>query len=152
MSDVAIQGYIQTLIQANAAFSDADVSLGNFRSLDRGSPPYAVVLPGEIISGERAGDWAQVTLIWEHSVEVFHRFLDDSFADFCAARQTVVDIIGRNPTLGGNSEIIGAYVSAAPVLGYLYSSDGGDIPAFVIGYVTVRTVEQVSYAGVGEFA
>lgn len=151
MSDVAIQEYIQDLIQSDASFGDADVTLGNFRVLDAGSPPYAIILPGEIISAERKGDWGQVDIIWEHPVEVFDRFLDDSYADFCAARQTVVDLIGRSPTLGGYSEIINSYVSGAPALRYLYQEEGDD-PTFVFGTVRIRTVEQVSYAGSGEFA
>jgi len=150
MSDVLIQGYIQTLIRAHASFADADVSLGNFRILDRGSSPYAVVLPGRIVSGARSGDWAQVQLVWEHPVEIFERFLMDSYADFCAARQAVVDVIGKNPTLGGHAEISNSYISAGAALAYLYR-DNGDVPTFVLGALTIRTVEEVSYAGAGEF-
>ena len=151
MSDAAIQGYIQDLIQADSNFADDDVTLGDFRVLDRGSAPYAVVLPGEIVSAKRSGDWSQVRFVWEHTVEVFERFIDDSYADFSTARQAVVDVIGENPTLGGQSEISSAYVSAATDALYLYSEDGGDVPQFVFSRVTVRCVEDVNYDGEGEF-
>jgi hypothetical protein len=152
MSDSAIQGYIQGLIQADSNFDDADVTLGDFRVLDRGSAPYAVVLPGEIISAERSGDWSQVAFVWEHTVEVFERFIDDSYADFSTARQAVLDAIGENPTLGGQSEISQAHISGGTKPLYLYSDDGGDVPQFVFSRVTVRCVEEVVYDGSGEFA
>jgi len=151
MGDSAIQGYIQDLIQGDSNFDDDGVTLGNFRVLDRGSPPYAVVLPGRIVAGTRSGDWSQVQLIWEHPVEVFARFLDD-YSDFTSARQAVVDVIGKNPTLGGNSEISNAHVSGATEAKYLYPAEGADVPTFVLSRVTVRVVEEVQYAGSGEFS
>ena len=152
MSDTAIQGYIQTLIQADSAFSASDVTLGDFKILDRGSAPYAVVLPGRIVSAARSGDWAQVTFVWEHTVEVFERFKGDSYAPFSAARQAVVDVLGANPTLGGNSEISNAYVSDATRPLYLYMAGTTEHPTFVFSRVTVRSTEEISYAGAGEFA
>jgi len=152
VSDSAIQGYIQDLIQADDNFDDADVTLGDFRVLDRGSPPYAVVLPGAIVSGERSGDWSQVQLIWEHDVEVFERFLGDDYTDFVTARQAVVDVIGQNPTLGGQSGISNAHVALASRSKYLYPEGGADVPTFVFSTVTVRTVEEIVYDGSGEFA
>lgn len=152
MSDAAIQGYIQTLIRTTTIFSRPDVTLGDFRVLDRGSAPYAVVLPGRIVSAERSGDWAQVRVIWEHTVEVFERFTGDSYAAFSAARQAAIDAIGQNPTLGGQSEISNAYVGDATAPLYLYRDAGDDHPTFVFSRVTVRSTEEVSYAGSGEFA
>lgn len=152
MSDSAIQGYIQTLIRSTATFARADVSLGDFKILDRGSDPYAVVLPGRIVAAERSGDWAQITFIWEHTVEVFARFVGDSYTSFNAARQAVIDAIGASPTLGGNSEISDAYVSDATAPLYLYQQGSRDHPLFVFSRVTVRSTEEVSYAGSGEFA
>jgi len=152
MGDAAIQGYIQTLIRADSNFGTDDVTLGDFRVLDRGSSPYAVVLPGRIVSGQRSGDWSQVQVVWEHPVEVFERFLGDDYADFTTARQAVVDAIGENPTLGGNSEISGAHVSGASDVRYLYPAEGADVPTFVFSRVTVRSVEEVTHDGGGEFA
>jgi len=152
MSDAAIQGYIQTLIRTTTIFSRPDVTLGDFRVLDRGSAPYAVVLPGRIVSAERSGDWAQVRFIWEHTVEVFEQFSGDSYAAFSAARQAAVDAIGQNPTLGGQSEISNAYVGDATKPLYLYRDAADDHPTFVFSRVMVRSTEEVSYAGSGEFA
>lgn len=152
MSDSAIQGYIQGLLQAETTFADADVTLGDFRVLDRGSPPYAVVLPGRIVSARRSGDWSQVQYVWEHEVDVFERFLDDDYADFVTARQTVVDVVGRNPTLGGHAELSGVFVSASTEPLYLYAEGGGELPQFVFSRVTVRSVEEVIYDQAGEFS
>jgi hypothetical protein len=152
VSDLSIQGYIQALIQADALFDAADVTKGDFLVLDRGSAPYAVVLPGRIVSAERSGDWGQVTVVWEHSVEVFEDFDGSDYGDFTSARQAVLDAVGENPTLGGNAEISKAHVSDGTEPRYLYSEDGGDVPVFVFSRVTVRCVEEVSYAGSGEFA
>jgi hypothetical protein len=151
MGDAAIQGYIQDLIQADSNFDDADVTLGDFRVLDRGSAPYAVILPGRIVSGARSGDWSQVRFVWEFPVEVYEDFIDDSYADFSTARQAVVDAIGKHPTLNGQTEIVDAYVSEAGLPQYVYGGDGGDVPQFVFSRVTVRVVEDVSYDGSGEF-
>jgi len=152
MSDATIQGYIQTLIRATVVFSRPDVTLGDFRVLDRGSAPYAVVLPGRIAGAERSGDWAQVRFVWEHTVEVFERFTGDSYAAFSAARQAVVDAIGQNPSLGGQSEISNAIVGDATAPLYLYRDAGDDNPTFVLSRLAIRSTEDVSYAGSGEFA
>ena len=151
MGDSTIQGYIQTLIQADSSFADADVTLGDFRVLDSGGPPYAVILPGAIVEARRSGDWSQVQFFWEHEVDVFERFLGDSYTSFVTARQTVVDIIARNPTLGGNAGISNTLVTRATAPLYVYPEGGGDVPTFVLSRLTVRTVEEVLYAGSGEF-
>ena len=152
MGDSTIQGYIQTLIQADSSFADADVTLGDFRVLDSGGPPYAVILPGAIVEARRSGDWSQVQFFWEHEVDVFERFLGDSYTSFVTARQTVVDIIARNPTLGGNAGISNTLVTRATAPLYVYPEAGADVPTFVLSKLTVRTVEEVLYAGAGEFA
>lgn len=152
MSDSAIQGYIQALIQADSRFSDADVTLGDFRVLDSGSPPYAVVLPGSIVEARRSGDWSQVQFVWEHTVEIFERFLGDDYTDFVTARQAVVDVLDANPTLGGQNGISNALVARATAPLYLYPEGGADVPTFVFSRLTVRTVEEVLYSGSGEFA
>jgi len=152
VSDSTIQGYIQSLLQADDSFASADVTLGDFRVLDSGSPPYAVILPGAIVDARRSGDWSQVTFFWEHELHVFERFLGDSYTSFVTARQTVVDIIARNPTLGGNAGISNALVTRATSPLYVYPTEGADVPTFVLSRLTVRTVEEVLYSGSGEFA
>jgi len=152
MGDAAIQGYLQGLLQATTTFDAADVTLGDFRVLDRGGTgSKAVILPGRIVSGARSGDWSQVQLVWEHTIELFERFIDDSYSDFVSARQVAVDVIGGNPTLGGHSEITGAHVGSATEPLYLYAEGGREVPQFVFSRVVVRSVEEVLYAGTGEF-
>jgi hypothetical protein len=153
MSDAAIQGYIQDLLQAEALFANANVTLGDYRVLDSGSSPYAVILPGRIVQARRAGDWSQVQFVWEHTIDVVARFLGDDYSDLTTARQTVVDAINENPTLGGKSGITGSHVSAATEPRYIRPKGQPDaLPTFTFSRVTVRTVEDVLYAGGGEFA
>ena len=151
MSDSAIQGYIQDLIQADSNFGDDDVTLGDYLVLSGHSAPYSVILPGRIVSAARSGDWAQVNVVWEHTIEVFEQFVNDSYSDFTTARQAVVDAIGENPTLGGQSEISNAYVREATPPRYLYMQGTTERPSYVFSRLTVRSTEEVSHAGSGEF-
>jgi len=153
MSDSAIQGYIQTLIQAVTGFDDDDVTKGDPRVIDSGSPPYAIVWPGTIFEASRSGDWSQVQITWRHAVHVVERLLDDDYGDFCTYRQGVIDAIGQNPTLGGNSEIVNTLVVEAS-LEFVRARDASpDAPAqFVMSDLTVETTERITYDGDGEFA
>lgn len=150
MGDAAIQGRLQTLLQALALFDDEDVTKGDFKVLDRGSPPYAVILPGPF-RAERAGDWSQVTYVWIHYIEVFERFLDDDYTDFTTARQAVIDQINKNPTLNGLTGVVHALADRGDDLRYLYPEGGADVPQFVFERIAVTTVEEVVYDGGGEF-
>lgn len=153
MSDVAIQGYIEDLIEAISGFDEGDVTRGDPRVLDSGSPPYAIIWPGTIVEAMRSGDWSQVRVTWQHSVHIVERLLGDDYADFCAARQDVIDAIGQNPTLGGNSEIVNALVVGATLDFVRHRDSPPDAPAqFALSDLTVQTVERVTYDGSGEFA
>lgn len=153
MSDVAIQGYIQDLVQAITGFDDDDVTLGDPKVIDSGSPPYAIVWPGTVHAAGRSGDWSQVQIVWRHPVHVVERLLDDDYADFCGYRQDVIDAIGQNPTLGGNSEIVNTLVIAASLDFVRHRDSPPDAPPqFVLSELVVETIEKITYDGSGEFA
>lgn len=150
--DATIQAAIQDLIQSSSSFADADVSLGDYRILGSGSAPYAIILPGQF-RAERAGDWSQVQFIWEHPVEIWHRFAGDDYENVVTARTTVVDLLNTYPTLNSTSGISNSYVVESTEALFLYQRGQvrDSLPAFVGFRLTVRTVEERLYSGSGEF-
>jgi len=151
--DATIQAAIQDLIQAHASFADADVTLGDYRVLGRGSSPYAVIRPGSFRSS-RPGDWSQVQFIWEHPVEVWARFTGDDYSTITTARQAVVDQLDAYPTLNSTSGISLSTVRTSSEALYLWNRGQARdaLPAFVGFRLTVETVEERLYAGSGEFS
>lgn len=152
MSDSTIQGAIQDLIQALATFDDADVTLGDFRVLGSGSPPYAIILPGSF-RGARSGDWSQVQFVWRHSVEVWERFAGDDYSAMVTARANVVAQLQAYPTLNGLAGVsLSTVVEAGEPLFLWQRGQARDsVPSFVGSRLVVETVEEVLYAGSGEF-
>lgn len=153
MGDATIQAAIQTLVQALGTFADADVTLGDYKVLGRGSSPYAIVLPGPF-RGDRPGDWGQVRYIWTHYVEVWERFTGDSYSAITTARQNVVDQLNKYPTLDGASGVKLATATASGDTMFLWQrgQTRAVLPTFVGFRVTLTTVEEVNYDGTGEFA
>jgi len=153
MSDSAIQGAIQGAIQALSTFDEADVTLGDFRVLGSGSPPYAVILPGSFRGG-RPGDWSQVQFVWRHPVEVWERFTGDDYSALVTARENVVAQLQAYPTLGGLAGVsLSTVVEAGePIFLYQRGQTQDSLPAFVGSRLVVETVEEVLYDGSGEFA
>ena len=78
MSNATIRAKLQTLLRALTAFDAADVTLGDFRVLDRGSAPYAVIYPGGFEILERRDDGRVSLIAWRNYLEVFEDFVDDS--------------------------------------------------------------------------
>jgi len=153
MSDATIQAAIQTLIQALNRFEDAEVTLGDFRILGSGSPPYAVILPGSF-EADRPGDWGRVRFVWRHPVEVWHRFLGDDYASAMRARQDVMEQLQRYPTLNGTAGVSLSTVTASsePIFLWQRGAVRESMPQMVGFRLTVTTVEDTHYAGYGEFA
>jgi len=152
MGDAAIQGRIQTLIQGLTTFADADVVLGDYQVIGRGNAPYAIVVPGPFTS-RRSGNWSQVTYSWTHYVEVWEAFAADSFSNITTARQDVVDVINENPTLDGLSGVSFALAEASDEMMFLWRKGQSreTKPAFVGFRIRIATIEEVLYAGGGEF-
>jgi len=147
-----IEAAAQGLLQALSEFEDADVTRGDYRVLDRASPPYAVLLPGPFVV-EESGDWGQKTVLWTMYVEVFERYLDNGTSEVSleATRQAVIDCFGKYPTLGGVTGVTRTLARRGDELRYIYDRDGGG-PHFVMQRIAVEVEERVGYAGSGEFA
>jgi hypothetical protein len=141
---------LQTLLQALSEFADADVTQGNFRILDRGSAPYAVIYPGGFEVIQRSDSGREMVVRWRHYVEVFATFLDDSYSNIEAAREAVLDQLHAYPQLNGLKGILRAYIESGEDLRFLYPP-AGDIPAFVFVRLTHLAEEYVNYGGTGEF-
>lgn len=140
MSDATIQARVQTLIRAIEEFDDEDVTLGDFKVLDRGSSPYAVILPGPF-SQEWLTHDGKVRITWSVGIDVAERFLNDSYAPIVSARQLVKDQLDQYPKLNGLTGVKRAQVTEGAGLRYLYPRGGGEIPQFVIAPLTLTVVE-----------
>lgn len=141
---------LQTLLQALSEFSDADVTQGDFRVLDQGSAPYAVIYPGGFEVLQRSDSGEEMLIRWRHYVEVFATFLNDSYGNLVSARATVLNCLHSYPQLNGLKGILRAYVESGDDVRYLYPPQG-DVPAFVFVRLTHLAEEYVDYGGSGEF-
>jgi len=142
MSDLAIQTRLQALIQLLEAFDDEDVTRGDYRILDRGSAPYAVILPGPF-EAEFLSLGRREKVTWSLTVEVIERYLGDDYEPITMARQLVKDHLNGYRTLNGLAGVMDAFVTAGAALKYLYPEDG-DVAQFVIAPLTVTVVEQTT--------
>lgn len=150
MSNALIRARVQTLLQAMTEFDDADVTLGNFRVLDSGSAPYAVIYPGGFQIIDRVNDGAETLIAWRNYVEIFATFLDDSYENIDSIRQAVIERLLTYPTLNALSGVVAATVSDGDDVRYLYAPQG-DVPQFVYVRLTHVTTERVKKYGSGEF-
>jgi len=146
MSDATIQAAIQDLIQALDSFADAQVTLGDFRILGSGSPPYAVILPGSF-EADRPGDWGQERFVWRHPVEVWDRFAGDDYSSAVTARQNVVDQLQKYPTLNGTAGVSLSTVTASsePIFLWQRGAVRESMPQMVGFRLTVTTVEEAGW-------
>jgi hypothetical protein len=106
--EAAVQGFIQGL----AAFADADVSLGDFRILNAGSPPYVVLVPSGFIH-EEDGDGGQRITEWDLLVYLFERHYGDGTesTNLKTRRQAIMDELDKYPTLNGVANVTMALVT-----------------------------------------
>ena len=152
MSYAVIEAAVQTLLQALGQYGDADVTRGDWRVLDSGSGPYAVVYAGPF-DVEEGGDWGQKVYAWTVYVEVFERYLDNgtSETNLETRVQNTVDQLCAYPTLDGASGVTLAMPVHADELRYVFDEQGGG-PHFIMQRIAERVWERVQYAGSGEFA
>lgn len=149
--EAMIQAAIQTLLQDTTLYGKADVTLGDQRVMGRGRQ-CAVIYPGPV-EASRPGDWSQVTYTWQCRVEIWRPFRGDDYTDIISDRQTVVDTINANPTLGGVANLSDAVAGGASEPLYLWPH-GASLtgkPAMVGFRIDVQVVEERLYAGSGEF-
>jgi hypothetical protein len=153
MGYLAIEAAALSLLQALSQFSDDDVTRGDFRVLDRGSAPYAVLYPGGF-EVEDYGDWGEKLFRWTMYCEIFEKYLNDgtSYTDLQTTRQNVIDCFNANPSMNGTSGVIYVQAERGEDLIYLYDEGGEWPPQFIMQRVAVMVHEVANYDGSGEFA
>lgn len=152
MSYSTIEAAAAVLLRALSNFDDADVTRGDYRVLDQGSPPYVVLLPGPFECVE-AGDWGQKVYTWTMYAEVFERYLNGGSSETAleTTRQAVIDCLCKNPTMNAVTGVTRVLPRRGAELRYLYDEQGGG-PHFVMQRIEVEIEEVVGYTGSGEFA
>lgn len=144
----AIQAAVQTQLRAATGFDNDDVTLGNYRCLDNGSPPYAVILPGPFQTEESAYGGG-VRTFWTVYVDIIARFRDDSYSEFNTAREAAMARLLKYPHLGIGAE--DTTVTEGVELQYIYPKGGAEQPEFVKQRLALIVTEETNYAGEGEY-
>lgn len=154
MSYATIQAAAQTLIQGLSAFSDTDVTLGDFDVLTLGSPPYVVLVPASFMH-EEDGDGGQRITEWDMLVYLFVRYQTDSseYANLITQRQSIMDLLDNYPTLDGTTDVLLALVTRArdPQEVFEQSAGSDASPAFLLQVLEVTIIEKTVATG-GEYA
>jgi hypothetical protein len=150
----AIQERIQSLIQANAGFVSSSVTLGDFRVMDSGEPPYAVIVPGPFTVTGRG--WADKKFVWTEYIYLIVPFQGDDYTKFNEAREALIEAINPYPSLDGYTDPAGFTVTQATItegddLEFYYPKGGSDQPQFVRQRLTMTVDKDESYGGQGEF-
>jgi hypothetical protein len=149
-----LQGDLQTLLQALSAFDSADVTLGDYLVLDRGSPPYAVILPGPFTTGPEPNHafGGETTRIWTIYVEIIADFLTQSYSQLNTTREAVIDKVLANQSLGNTGTYYVSDAISGGELFYIYPEGGADQPHFVVQRISIVIEDNKNYSGTGEFS
>jgi hypothetical protein len=150
MSSASVQTALQTLIRALASFDDADVTLGNWLVLDRGSAPYAVIYPGPFEIVDVSDDGAVVLIRWQHYIEVFAKWDPDGYASITTARAAVMNQLMIYPSLNGLTGIQRALIRDGSEIRTLYAEDAQQ-PSFHFVRLTHYADEEIRLSGQGEY-
>ena len=147
MSYSAIEAEIQSLVQALDEFSDEDVTRGDYRVLDRGSPPYVVLLPGAF---DRE-NWASpggIKTDWIVAIDLFVRHWGDGTeqTNLETYRQAVIDQLDIYPRLEGLSGVQWCLLEGGEDPRPVYDEAGGG-PHFLLQRMILRVTERVTVTG-----
>lgn len=151
MSSATIQVRLQTLLQAIAALDTADVTLGDWRVMDNGSSPWAIIYPGSWEIIDRPDDGARTLIRWTHYVDVVTFVYGDSYTDLTAIRDAVIDQLIAYPGLNNLDGVLFAEITGGDNVRYIYENPTSDYPLYQIVTFAHYTDEWVNYAGQGEF-
>jgi hypothetical protein len=148
MSDATIQAALQTLIRGLDRYTDANVTLGDFRRL---VGARCVIMPGAL-RDRRAGDWAQTERTWGHYLHLWRQFSGDDVSDIVADRDAVIERLDAYPTLDGESGVTVEGVESSEPQWLFPEGSGMNAKPTHVGFrIAVTTVEDYSVAGEGEF-
>lgn len=146
-----IQARIKTIAESATGFSKQTVSLGDFKIIDKGKPPYAIITPGPVkIKNTSVGGLK--TFEWTYYIDVIARFLDDSYEPLLVARQAMLDKLLPYQKLNELTGILSFLVTEVGGISYIYPRGNKEVPQFVMQQLTTETVTNTSYAGSGDFA
>ena len=153
MSYATVEAAIQTRIRALSDFTSADVTRGDWRRINAGSAPYAVLYQGGF-THEAGGGSALGMAVWETVVEVFARHYGDGteFTSLAGYTQNIIDDLDKYPTLNGASGVIDSHVVSGdrPVSIFERGSGPDAGPMFLMQVLHIETVEKTVATG-GEY-
>ena len=155
MSSATIRAKLVSILQALALFDDADVTDSDWRVLDRGSSPYAVVYtesaPETLDDQDEMG--RQVLLRYATSIDVIAKWTPDEQTAISTAMDAVYAQLRAYPQLEDLAGVLKAYPAADPApFRYLYHSETDAQPQFAIVTLTHYSEVWEFYGGQGEFA
>jgi hypothetical protein len=147
-----VEAAVQTLLQAVTGTFDrtADVTRGNFRVLDDGSAPYAVLMPGEFEKRPYGGARQEITL-WTGYIWLFEKYVDDgtSYTSMEATREAVLDQLEKYPTLNFLTGIVKFRVSSGGEVTEVYDENKNG-PFFLMQALKYEANEVTATSG-GEY-
>jgi hypothetical protein len=151
MSYSAIEARVQSLIQALATYDDEDVTRGDERVKDRGSPPYVVLTPGPFRC-EPASRYGVQIMTWTVYLDLYTRYMGDGteWTDLETYSQELVDTLGAYPTLNALTGVIRAEVVSGGEVFEVEDEAGGG-PHFLAQRLVLRVSERAATTG-GEYA
>lgn len=146
----AIQAKIQSILATVDGFDSQTVSLGDFKILDRGTPPYGVILPGGVKINNVTVRGTKI-FEWTYYIEFFARFLDDNYEPLITARQAILDKLPAYHKLGGLSGVKSFDVTELGEVDYVYPKNSREVPHFVMQRITTVTLTDTVFAGIGDY-
>lgn len=147
----AIQTRIYTLAKDATGYTQKTVSLGDFKIIDRGTPPYAIITPGPVKISPTTSRGSK-TFEWTYYIDIVARFLDDSYEPLLTARQAMIDRLLPYHKLNNLSGVLSFFVSEIGELNLIYPKGNKEVPQFVMQQLTTITVTTYMYDGVGDYA
>lgn len=146
----AVEARAQSLIQGLSTYSNADVARGDYRVLDKASPPYVVLKPGFF---ERTFDTAPQgrSTEWIVTVELYVGYTGkgDDLDSVVSKRAELVELFDRYPTMDGLSDVVYTLVDRGEAPVPVYDETGGG-PFFWLQELQLRVREKRLASG-GEY-
>lgn len=152
MSRAAIMDKVQEILQGLADFDDADVTVCDWTVLDRGSPPYAVVYPGDWTAEDYAfGGEDAVKFNWIIQVDLYERYLNmvTSYEALETLQGGVLTEFLKYPTLDDLDGVQKARPGSGDEPALYFDREGGG-PHFVATTMRIVVEELVDITG-GEY-
>jgi len=151
MSYSDIEAQAQALLQALATYDDEDVTRGDERVLDRGSPPYVVLKPGPFRREPGSVHRVKVAT-WAVHLELYTRHFGDGteWTDLQTYRDEIMATFDKYPKLNNLDGVMEAEVKSGGEPWERKDAAGGG-PHFLVQRLVLQVKERVAVSG-GEYA